>query len=66
MPRRILRPREAWQRLGIKHSAFYESFVNTGRLKLVRLGPRGRGVVEDELDGLISELIAERDAPSAD
>jgi predicted DNA-binding transcriptional regulator AlpA len=66
MPRRIIRPREAWQRLGVKHTAFYESFINTGRLRLVRLGPRAVGVVEDELDALIGQMIAERDAPSAD
>jgi predicted DNA-binding transcriptional regulator AlpA len=66
MSRRILRPREAWQRLGVKHTAFYQSFVNTGRLRLVRLGPRAVGVVEDELDALIGRMIAERDAPSAD
>jgi predicted DNA-binding transcriptional regulator AlpA len=65
MPRRILRPREAWQRLGIKHTAFYESFVNTGRLRLVRLGPRAVGIVEDELDAVIDQLIAERDAALA-
>jgi predicted DNA-binding transcriptional regulator AlpA len=65
MSRRILRPREAWQRLGIKHTAFYERFINTGRLRLVRLGPRAVGVVEDELDALIGEMITERDALSA-
>jgi predicted DNA-binding transcriptional regulator AlpA len=65
MSRRILRPREAWQRLGIKHIAFYERFINTGRLRLVRLGPRAVGVVEDELDALIGEMITERDALSA-
>jgi predicted DNA-binding transcriptional regulator AlpA len=66
MSRRVLRPREAWQRLGIKHTAFYELFINTGKLRLVRLGPRAVGVVEDELDALIGEMITERDALPAD
>jgi predicted DNA-binding transcriptional regulator AlpA len=66
MPRRVIRPREAWQRLGVKHTAFYERFVNTGRLRLIRLGPRAVGVVEDELDALIGQMIAERDAAPAD
>jgi predicted DNA-binding transcriptional regulator AlpA len=65
MPRRILRPKEAQQRLGVKHSAFYENFINTGRLRLVRLGPRAVGVVEDELDALIGEMITTRDAALA-
>jgi excisionase family DNA binding protein len=61
MPRKIIRPQEAAQRLGIKHTKFYE-LVNAGRLQLVRLSPRCTGVVEDELDALIDQLIAERDA----
>jgi predicted DNA-binding transcriptional regulator AlpA len=62
MPRKIVRPREAQSRLGVGHTKFYEDFVNTGRLRLVRLGPRCVGAVEDELDALIGELVAERDA----
>ena len=61
MPRKIIRPQEAAQRLGIKHTKFYE-LVNAGRLQLVRLSPRCVGVVEDELDALIDRLVAERDA----
>ena len=49
-------------RLGVGHSKFYEDFVATGRVKLVRLGPRSVAVPEDELDALIDQLIAERDA----
>jgi predicted DNA-binding transcriptional regulator AlpA len=62
MPKRLLRPAEAWKRLGCKKSKFYEDYVKTGRLKLVTLGPKSRGAVEDEVDGLIDELIAERDS----
>jgi len=62
MPRRIIRPKEAQRRLGVGHSKFYEDFVNTGRLRLVRLGPKSVGVIEDELDAFIDRLIDARDA----
>jgi predicted DNA-binding transcriptional regulator AlpA len=62
MPRRIIRPKEAQKRLGVGHSKFYEDFVNTGRLRLVRLGPKSVGVIEDELDAFIDQLIDARDA----
>jgi predicted DNA-binding transcriptional regulator AlpA len=59
--KRIVRPKEAWQRLGIGHSNFHENYVRTGRVRLVRLGPRSVGVIEEELDALIDELAAARD-----
>jgi predicted DNA-binding transcriptional regulator AlpA len=62
--RRILRPKEAQQRLGVGHTRFYE-IVRSGQLRLVHLGPRAVGVVEDELDAFIGGLIAERDAALA-
>jgi predicted DNA-binding transcriptional regulator AlpA len=61
MSRQILRPKEAQRRLGVGHTKFYEDFINTGRLKLVRLGERSVGVLEHELDELIDQLPA-RDA----
>jgi predicted DNA-binding transcriptional regulator AlpA len=64
MARKIVRPREAQERLGVGHTFFYENLIGTGRLQLVRLGPRCTGVVEDELDALIDQLVAERDAVS--
>jgi excisionase family DNA binding protein len=51
----ILRPKEAARRLGVGHTRFYE-LVNEGRLRLVRLGERSVGVVEDELNQFIAEL----------
>jgi predicted DNA-binding transcriptional regulator AlpA len=62
MAKRLLRPKAAWERLGVGHSKFYEDFVGTGRLKLVRLGPKSVAVIEDELDALIDAMAAERDA----
>jgi hypothetical protein len=59
--RRLVRPKEAQKRLGVGHTKFYKDFINTGRLRLVELGPRSRAAVEDELDALIDEIINERD-----
>jgi hypothetical protein len=59
--RRLVRPKEAQKRLGVGHTKFWQDFVATGRLRLVELGPRSKAAVEDELDDLIAELIAERD-----
>jgi hypothetical protein len=64
MARQVLRPKEAQRRLGVGHTKFYQDFVNTGRLKLVRLGERSVGVLEHELDALIDQL-PERDAALA-
>lgn len=55
-PKRILRPKVAWKRLGIGHSKFWQDFIKTGKLKLVRLGPRSVGVFEDELDEVMDAL----------
>ena len=63
--RRILRPREAWQRLGIGHSKFYE-LVGSGQLRLVRIGPRAVGVLEHELDQFIDQLPAREVALASD
>jgi len=42
-PRRIIRPKEGWTRLGIGRSKFYEDYVGTGKIQLVRLGPKSVG-----------------------
>jgi len=62
MPQQILRPAEAWKRLGVKRSTFYNEFVATGRVRLIKIGERARGVLEHELDQLIDEMAADRDA----
>jgi predicted DNA-binding transcriptional regulator AlpA len=56
MARQVLRPKEAQRRLGVGHTKFYADYVNTGRLRLVRLGERSVGVLEHELDKLIDQL----------
>jgi excisionase family DNA binding protein len=55
MPRQLLRPKVAQRRLGIGHDQFYR-LIREGKLRLVRLGPRTTGVIEDELDEFISGL----------
>jgi excisionase family DNA binding protein len=63
MPCKIIRPREAQARLGIRHTRFYE-LVNEGKLRLVRLGPRSVGVIESELDAFIENLPSARNTVS--
>ena len=59
--KRVLRKREVLERLGIRKTTLYESFIKTGRLRFVKIGARAVGVIEDELDALIEELRRERD-----
>ena len=59
--KKLIRPKGAWTRLGVGRTKFYE-LVDEGRIRLVHLGPKISAVVEDELDALIEEFIAERDA----
>jgi predicted DNA-binding transcriptional regulator AlpA len=57
----ILRPKAAWTKLGISKQTFYRKYVRTGRIRLIQIGRRTTGVLEDEIDALIEEMIAERD-----
>jgi hypothetical protein len=63
---RLLRKDEARKRLGIGRTKFEEDFIKTGRLRLVPISERIDGIVEDELDVVIEEIIATREtaAPS--
>ena len=58
----MLRPREAWQRLGCGATKFYQHYIGKGLLRLVDLGPNSRGVPDDEVDDLIDALVDKRDA----
>jgi predicted DNA-binding transcriptional regulator AlpA len=59
--KRVLRRREVLERLGIRKTTLYESFIKTGRLRFVKISARAVGIIEDELDVLIEELRRERD-----
>lgn len=71
----ILRAKAAWKKVGVGKSAFFENFVYheggdefvTGtttvrRVRPVQITPRVSGFVDDELDGVVEGLRAERDA----
>ena len=58
-PKQILRPREAWTRLGIGRQSFYQRFVATGRIRLFPLGARAKGCLEADVERLIDELAAQ-------
>ena len=63
--RRLLRLKQVYGprgRIPVGRSMFYDKFVNTGRLRLVPLGERAKAAVEDEVDAIVNEIIAERDA----
>jgi predicted DNA-binding transcriptional regulator AlpA len=60
--KRVVRAKQAWAQFGIGRSMFEQRFVETGRLRPIKLGARAVGYLESELDALIDELIAERDA----
>jgi predicted DNA-binding transcriptional regulator AlpA len=60
--RRLLRPKEAQERLGVSRTTFWDHFIGKRRLRLVRISPKTVGIIEDELDAVIDQMIAERDA----
>ena len=74
MQNRILRPREAWQTLGVGRTNFTDNYVyregagatvpgtNVPRLRPVPLGPRAVGFFNDEIQNLIEALRHHRDA----
>src|SRR4051812_18635871 len=62
MSKKILRLPEVRERLGVGRTTLYERFVRTGRLRPVQIGPRAIGFVECDVDGIIDELVAQRDA----
>jgi predicted DNA-binding transcriptional regulator AlpA len=75
MPKRIVRKKEAWLRLGCGHSKFHEAYVlrdpadpfvpgtEIPRLKPIPLGSRNIGFLDHEIDELIDALAELRNAP---
>jgi hypothetical protein len=55
-PKRLIRPKEAWTRMGIGHTKFYEDYINTGRLRLLQLGPKSTALFEHDLEQVMAEL----------
>jgi hypothetical protein len=65
MGRKLLREPEVLARVGFGRTKFETDFVATGRVKWVRIGERIKALPSDELDQLIDEIVAERDAKLA-
>ena len=63
--KKIIRKPEAAARLGAGLSTLHEKYIATGRLKLIYLGKRSVGLLEEDVDRLIGELIAESEAHPA-
>jgi hypothetical protein len=59
---RLLRPKAICAKLGVGKTKFWEDFVRTGRINLVDVGPNAKACPEYEVDDVIAEMIAERDA----
>lgn len=53
--KRILRKREVLERLGIRKTTLHETFIKTGRLRLVKIGARAVGIIEDDDDRTVPE-----------
>jgi predicted DNA-binding transcriptional regulator AlpA len=76
-PRRILRPKVTWAKLGCGKTKFEEDYryhkpdvpfitgsTDIPRLKPIALGKRNIGFLEHEVDTLIDQLAAQRDQPA--
>jgi predicted DNA-binding transcriptional regulator AlpA len=65
MPKKVLRIPEIRRRLNVGNTTLYEEYINTGRLRMVRLGPRAVGATEDDVDALIDALPVRPPNPDA-
>jgi hypothetical protein len=65
MGRRLLREPEVLARIPVGRTMLEEQFVKTGRLKWCRIGERIKAAPEDEVDRLVDEIVAARDAELA-
>jgi hypothetical protein len=61
MAKRILKPREIYQRLSIGKTKFHEDFVATGKVRWINLGERSKGLTEEEVDRLVDEVARNRE-----
>ena len=57
----LIREPAVCSRLGCGKTTLDEKFIKTGRLRWVYLSERYKAAVEEEVDALVDELIAERD-----
>lgn len=64
-PRRILSTAEVYRRLSIGRTAFHDNFLRTGRLRKIKITAKRIGFLEADIDALIEELAAQREAAPA-
>jgi predicted DNA-binding transcriptional regulator AlpA len=55
----FLREQEVLQRLGVGRTTLDEQFIKTGRLRWFWLGPRIKVMIEQDVDRVIDEVIAD-------
>jgi hypothetical protein len=60
MGKRILREPEILNRVGVGKTKFRKDYVETGRVRWIPLGPRTKGLLEDEVDALVEEIAQNR------
>ncbi len=58
-PSRIIRQDEAEQRLGLKRTAFLMNYVQTGKLKKIKITNQAIGFLEFDVERLIAELASQ-------
>lgn len=64
--RSLIREPQVLERVGMGRTKFDEDYVQTGRVKWVRIGARIKALPDDELDTLVEEIIEEgRDVVAA-
>ncbi|HEY7023065.1 MAG TPA: helix-turn-helix domain-containing protein [Ktedonobacterales bacterium] len=63
----LLTIEQASKRLGFAKSYVYREFIQTGRIRAIRFGPRARRVPDSEISRFIRETMAEQypDHPAA-
>jgi predicted DNA-binding transcriptional regulator AlpA len=62
MSKVLLREPQVLKRMGVGRTKLNDDYIKTGRLRWVRLGPRIKALPDDEVDAVIAEEIAARDA----
>ncbi len=64
-PRRLVPLQEGCRRLCIGDTKLREEYIATGRLRVIYVGAKSPRLVEDELDAVVAEVIANPPAEAA-
>lgn len=60
--KRVLRPREAWERAGLSRSSCYRLEAEGQFPRRIKLGSHASGYLESEIEAWIDARVAEREA----